>query len=228
MRKLENQNLVDQQAHPALVLLAARPELFAQQGTVSSSWRRRGGKTYGPYYRLRYRDGRSCRSLYLGRDGPLVDRVRNTLQTLQTPLRRRRALAQLRRRVRVALQLDRRQVDARLRSLGLRLKGFEVRGWRTSPLRTLARLSATGSSPVASMRIKPFRLPRVRQGTVPIFVSAKMGLSPSALLRRLRFVPKGGAAIWLRENRPKIPRLPQARLQAVLDARDRAAHNPRR
>ena len=48
----------------------------------------------------------------------------------------------------------------------------------------------------------PFRLPRVRQ---------------------LRFVLKGRAAAWMRQSRPNIPRLPQARLQACLDARDAVA-----
>jgi hypothetical protein len=223
MSELEKQKLVDQQTHPAIILLNARPEFFAQRGSVDACWRRRGGKTFGPYYRLRYRDGRSSRSLYLGRAGPLVDRVRQALHTLQAPLRQRRAFLQLHREVRDALRFDRRCVDAHLRSLGLRLKGFEVRGWRTSPLRALAR------------------------GTVPIFASAKMGLSALALpragslpaslqirpfrlprVRQLRFVPKGRAAKWFRANRPKIPRLPKARLQAVLDARERVSCKPRR
>ena len=196
---MENQTLVDQQAHPALAILATRPEHFAQQGSISPCWRRRGDKTYGPYYRLRYRDAGCPRSLYLGRAGPLVDRVRQVLHTLQEPLRRRRALNQLHRRVRGALRVDRRQVDARLRPLGLRLKGFEVRGWRTSPLRTLARVAGERNRVIASARIKPFRLPRVRQ---------------------LRFVLTGRAATWMRQNRPKIPCLPQARLQAFLEARE--------
>jgi hypothetical protein len=236
MCELEKQTPVDQQTHPALDLLAARPEIFAQQGSVDASWRRRANKTYGPYYRLRYRDGRSSRSVYLGPAGPLVDRVRHVLQSLQTPLRHRRAMLQLRRQVRDALRLDRRHVDARLRSLGLRLKGFEVRGWRTSPLRALARLATAATAPsfsgaaakpastdrerslmpqplvpqkgpLASLQIKPFRLPRAR---------------------RLRYMPKGRARKRLRNNRPKIPRLPQARVLAILDARDRVSHKPRR
>ena len=49
------------------------------------------------------------------------------------------------------------------------------------------------------MRPESFRLPRVRQ---------------------FRFVPAGRAATWVRENRPKIPRLPVSRLEMFLDARD--------
>jgi hypothetical protein len=55
MSKLEKQAAVDQQTHPAAILLAARPEFVAQCGTVDASWRRRGDKTFGPYDRLRYR-----------------------------------------------------------------------------------------------------------------------------------------------------------------------------
>jgi hypothetical protein len=71
----------------ALDLIAARPELFARQGSVSASWRRRAQKTYGPYYRLRYREGGVSRSLYLGRQGPLVDHVRERLRTGLIPKR---------------------------------------------------------------------------------------------------------------------------------------------
>ena len=159
MCRLENRDSVDQLAHPALVLLAARPELFARQGSIATSWRRRGDRTFGPYYRLRYRDGQCARSLYLGRAGPLVDRVRHALDAIQAPLRQCRALDQLQRRIRDTLRLDRRCVDVRLRRLGLRLKGFEIRGWRTSPLWTLARRAAEGNA-AASMRLRRLRLPR--------------------------------------------------------------------
>ena len=209
-RPCNNADHSRQENHPALALLAANPQFFAQQGTVSTYWRRRGDKKYGPYYRLRYRDGQSSRTIYLGPQSPVVDRVRQALQTLQQPLQERRALNQLRRQIRDALRIDRRHVDAQLRSLGLRLKGFEVRGWRTSPLRSLTQISCTGRSTVASMRIKPFRIPQTRQPTS---------------------IPKGRAAKWACENRPakKIPSLPQDRLQAFLDARDRirAEVNPR-
>jgi hypothetical protein len=198
MCELEKQASVDQLVHPAVALLAAQPGLFAQQGSIGAYWRRRGPKTYGPYYRLRYRDGQSSRTIYLGRQSPLVDHVRQTLQTLQKPLQQRRALNQLHRQIRDTLRIDRRHVDVRLRSLGLHLKGFEVRGWRTSPLHSLLRLPSAGQSLMASMRLNPLRLPRVRQ---------------------LRCIPHGRAAKWMRENRPKIPASPKARVKAILAAR---------
>jgi hypothetical protein len=80
--ELENRPLCDQQTHPALALSAARPELFAAQGTVAASRRGRGSQSYGPYYRLTYRDGGRQSSIYLGRDGSLVERVRRALAAL--------------------------------------------------------------------------------------------------------------------------------------------------
>ena len=207
MSKSEIQTLVDQHVHPALALLTARPELFARQGSLSATWRRRGAKTSGPYYRLRYRDAGRAYSLYLGRDAAVVDRVRQTLDALQAPLRRRRAVAQLRRAVRKALRRDRRAIDAHLHRFGLRLKGFEVRGWRTSPLRTLTRRTGDAASLLASLRIKPLRPFRARP---------------------LRAAVKGRATQWARQHRRKIPRSPQARLQAFLDAREKLGERNRR
>lgn len=40
------------QEHPAIALLKTRPELFARQGSINPTWRRRNGLTFGPYYRL--------------------------------------------------------------------------------------------------------------------------------------------------------------------------------
>jgi hypothetical protein len=54
--KLENSQLADQLDHPALRLIAARPDIFSRQGHVAASYRRRNGKMFGPYYRLGYRD----------------------------------------------------------------------------------------------------------------------------------------------------------------------------
>lgn len=230
MSELEKQAAVDQRTHPAMVLLTSRAEFFAQHGTIDATWRRRNGKTFGPYYRLRYREGGSSRSVYLGPAGPLVAHVRDILHTLQAPLRQHRAMLQLQRQVRDALRLDRRCVDAQLRSLGLRLKGFEVRGWRTSPIRAITR----GTAPISA-------------GTAPIFAPAKMGLSPFASpragslpasmrikpfrlprVRQPQLAPKGRAAKWFRDNRlQKTPEFPQNRLQTVFNARNPASFNPR-
>jgi hypothetical protein len=54
MCESEKQPLVDQLPHPAIVILLARPEFFRMHGTINVTWRRRGARTFGPYYRLRY------------------------------------------------------------------------------------------------------------------------------------------------------------------------------
>jgi hypothetical protein len=142
----------DQLDHPALRLLALRPELFIRQGHVAASWRHRNGKTFGPYYRLSYRESGHQHSIYLGRMGELVERVRRQLDLLQRSLLEQRAIRRLERQIRASLRLDKLQVNALLRPYGLRLKGFEIRGWRFSPLRRflptrrrlLPRLSISG------------------------------------------------------------------------------------
>jgi hypothetical protein len=132
--KLEIQEVVDQKNHPALTLVAARPELFARQGAVVATWRQCGSKTYGPYYRLNYREGGRQHSIYLGIAGPIVSRVRDTLEQLQKPLQQSRALNHVCRQINAALRVDKARLAALLRPYGLRLKGLEVRGWRFSPL----------------------------------------------------------------------------------------------
>jgi hypothetical protein len=122
-------------ASPVLDLIAARRDLLTRQGSIVPTWRRVGGETYGPYYRLAYRDGRRQCSIYLGRDGPLVARARQALAALQNPLRRRRIDHRLHRHVRSAIRRNNARLNSLLRPLGLRLRGLQIRGWRTSPLR---------------------------------------------------------------------------------------------
>lgn len=132
---MEIQKPVDQLKHPAITLITARPDLFARQGSVNATWRRRNGLTFGPYYRLSYRDdGRQC-AVYLGREGPLVQHVRHLLQNAQNPLRQKQIFARIEHETRLALRANNARLAALLRPLGLRLKGCEVRGWRTSSLR---------------------------------------------------------------------------------------------
>jgi len=149
--KLETERLVDQQTHPALALIARRAELFARQGSIVAAWRRRGARTYGPYYRLSYREGGRQRSVYLGREGTLVAQLRQTLADLQRPWRQHRAVARLERQAKTALRAEKGRLNRHLRLLGLRLQGFEVRGWRTSPTRRWLR----------SLRFPRIHMPRI-------------------------------------------------------------------
>ena len=125
------------QAHPALQLIAARPDLFSRQGYVAATHRHRNGKTFGPYYSLNYREDGRQRSIYLGRAGILVEQVRHALDTRQKSRAQYRLFTRLERQIRASLRLQKLRVRALLRPFGLRLKGYEVRGWRISPFRRL-------------------------------------------------------------------------------------------
>jgi hypothetical protein len=152
---MEIQPPADQLDHPAIRLLALRPELFTRQGHIAASWRRRNEKTFGPYYRLAYREGGRQHSIYLGRAGELVDCVRRQIEAHQRSLLAQRAIRSLDRQIRASLRLDKLNLNALLRPYGLRLKGLEIRGWRYSPLRRflptrrrlLPRLSISGWKP---------------------------------------------------------------------------------
>ena len=118
-------------------LIAARPDIFCRQGYIAATYRRRNGRTFGPYHLLAYRQDGRLHSVYLGRSGALVEKVRQALAALQGPRIRTRLLTNLERQIRAALRIEKRHLAGLLRPFGLRLKGFEVRGWRISPLRRL-------------------------------------------------------------------------------------------
>ena len=60
-------------------------QIFAQNGSVVATYRTRGTKRYGPYYRVAYRvAGRQC-SIYIGRCKRLAIRARKLLARLQQP-----------------------------------------------------------------------------------------------------------------------------------------------
>ena len=169
---MENQPLADQHLHAALTRIAGRPDLFARQGSVAASWRRRGARVYGPYYSLIYREEGRQRSLYLGRAGALVEEVRRQLATLQAPRRARRLAERCRRQAATALRASKAQVNLGLRSWGLRLQGFEVRGWRRSPLRATFRkarreLARLGRTAARWPRLPGVGLPRLPGPTLP-------------------------------------------------------------
>ncbi len=127
-------------------------------------------RTYGPYHRLIYREEGRQRSIYLGRVGGLVQEVRGRLVALQAPLRHRRAMDHTRRQAAGLLRASKVQLNLNLRPWGLRLKGFEVRGWRTSPIRATLR---KGTREFARLGRVAAHLPRL-----PSLVPAWAAISP--------------------------------------------------
>ena len=166
---MENRQVCDQQTHPALALLAARPELFVGQGTVAASRRGRGPQSHGPYYRLTYRDGGRQSSIYLGREGPLVEQVRRVLAALQQNRRQYEITECLRRHALASLRVHKLQVNAMLRPFGLRMKGFEVRGWRASSLQ-----QALASLRFGSLKTGSAAKRKGHRGTTPRTLQARM------------------------------------------------------
>jgi hypothetical protein len=129
-RELENQQVVDQYLHKVLDLLSARPALFAEQGTVHSSWRQSAGKRSGPYYRLSYRDGGKQRCVYLGCSASVVTQVQLALAQLQAPWRERRRGERLLAAAKTSYRHTKKLLAAELAKHELHLQGNEIRGWR--------------------------------------------------------------------------------------------------
>jgi len=116
---------------PTAVLekILANEELFRRQGTVVATWRTRRGRTFGPYYRLIYRQGGRERSIYLGRCAVLAREARALLAFLQMPMREERDWSQVRRAVKSALRASKAEWARELAKHGFWLKGYEVRHW---------------------------------------------------------------------------------------------------
>lgn len=109
--------------------------ILCRQGKVVAGWRVYRGQRLGPYWRLTYRHEGRSHWLYLGRnDGPAQE-VRRLLQRWQEPLRRRRQWIAERRRIKRSLRACKLRLALELARAGLRLKGYEVRGWRKLGLR---------------------------------------------------------------------------------------------
>jgi hypothetical protein len=119
-----------QMIHPALALLAAQPQRLAREGNVAARWRGKGSRKMGPYFELRYREGGKIRSIYLGRDGPLVAETRRLLAALQEPRKDAEAHALARRRIKTSLRRHKAELNRYLQRVGLHMKGWELRGWK--------------------------------------------------------------------------------------------------
>jgi len=131
----------------------ALKDVFARSGTVVATWRWRGERRYGPYYRVAYRcEGRQC-AIYLGASGELVDRVRALLAQLQEPLRLERRLADMRRAATRALRKVKAELNRVFRALGFYPRGFEMRGWRR--LEALHRQEALSGCPLPGTEPPP-------------------------------------------------------------------------
>ena len=165
--------------HPAIQLLSNHHERFTHQGSITATWRTYRDRQLGPYYRLVWRDDGRQRTLYLGRQGPLVDEVRRLLGIIQAPVRFQRAVRHRRARFRrEVLRPLKRYLDETflIYGGGLYLKGYELRGrharaGKLPPLRLPAcGFSDSSSRLPSSLRNEGSRhrpIPPPLPGTVP-------------------------------------------------------------
>ncbi len=127
--------------------ISAARDIFRRQGAIVTTWRTRGARKLGPYFRLAYRaDGRQ-QSIYLGACTKLVARVRALLADLQAVIRRHRAYRVTRRELRTALRRQKAECDAVLRAHGFTPRGYDLRGFRR--LAFLLKMQAA-AAPVAT------------------------------------------------------------------------------
>jgi hypothetical protein len=113
-----------------MAFLEQHSAALQRQGVIQAFDRPRGGRRYGPYFRVVFRDHERQRTFYLGRPSELVDLAREQLARLQQ--RRRQQLAGRRRMAafRGTMRGFRAQIKTLLAERGLDLKGWELRGTR--------------------------------------------------------------------------------------------------
>ncbi len=128
---MEKHAFVDQRRRAVEQFIAEHRDRLARQGSIVASWRRRGQRAIGPYYKLACRSAAGKQvAVYLGTKGALVAEVRETLARLQAPTTAGRTLDTARRQIRHELKTTKKALTVELAQVGLFLKGSEIRGWR--------------------------------------------------------------------------------------------------
>ena len=102
-----------------------------KQGYLSQDDR---GQGHSGYTRLRFRLSGHTRTVYLGRDEKLIDRIRLELSVLRQGQRLHHELVQLEKQARKTLCSAKKRLAEPLRMLGLHYHGDAVRKFRRSPL----------------------------------------------------------------------------------------------
>lgn len=162
MKPLDDRQPAHHRASDPLRLIDSQPHLFARQGAVRPTWRYSNGRRRGPYFELVWREQGRRRHLYLGREGPQVDKVRRVLESLQHPLRQARVLDSVRRQARASFRAHKFDLRRHLAGVGLYLKGNEIRGWRSKvALGGLAELLRTRIPAGAFPTLEPLCCDRV-------------------------------------------------------------------
>jgi len=122
----------DPNSNPALALVNTYPRKFAHGGAIITTWRNYKGRKLGPYYRLRFRAQGRIREVYLGREGPRVQAVRDRLAELHAALARRRMYDKMVKTARARPHVDLAALQQQLEAAGLRSQACQVRGLRAN------------------------------------------------------------------------------------------------
>ena len=141
--KVEIEDSVDQRRDAIERFVAVHRDVLAEQGAVVATYRHRGGRRLGPYYKLVCRISGRQVAVYLGVDDDLIGYVRERLAQLQQTRLQRVRLGAVRRVLRQHAKAARQRLDADLLPLGLYRNGHEIRGWRTASKCLIERPSAS-------------------------------------------------------------------------------------
>jgi hypothetical protein len=102
-------------------ILAHRP-LFYTNGFVVSEWRWRNRLRFGPYYRLKYREGNIQRSIYLGPSNELAQKVCGLLARLQF----HRTCRRVSKKIRASMRLEIKNMQRLVQPFGYYMKGLAL------------------------------------------------------------------------------------------------------
>ena len=128
---------------PPLDFIRRNAPVFARVGSVVATYRTRGNRRFGPYYRLIYRQHRRQHSLYLGPSEQRAAQVRQLLAELQRPRDDRLAIRRSHRLRKATLLQLKREWQHVARVYGLRPHGWNVRGLRALGWPRIDKITAT-------------------------------------------------------------------------------------
>ncbi len=191
--------------HPALALLRDPPDGFDRHGAVVATWRNYRGRRLGPYFRLAWREHRRQRSIYLGREGPLVQHVRSRLGWIQRDRSWRRDIARQRRELLRPLRQFMAE-SVRLYAPGFYFKGWELRGFgrRGAPIRTICPPNAPSGENLLASFLAAARAGRSGKNVRPASTATPSQPSPVSAASAAA-TPAGNRSLPARDAEPLRP-----------------------
>ncbi len=132
-------------------------QALARQGFVAAEFRGEGSTRRGPYYKLRWREGRRQRVKYLGRDPALAERIRAAVEYLQRPRRLIRMALRLIVEARRGLRRAKDSLQSRAATCGRKYHGYTSRAISTTS--QLVKMDISAEAEKTASRSLPVPLP---------------------------------------------------------------------